>query len=193
MSDITVQGRRFAVSYLLPYETAVSLDRSTVVAAVGTGLLVVGLERIVFEGTRRMISRGSIVMASCVSMSAAFLVAVMWQGERWPLSLLLIVAALLIAAGFLFKRRYRETPFRWDVPWKNVVAFNELETSNEWAVTLKGPEAGTVQFSVDTDSSGAFAELMVSLHETGLTKVRFAERVVPEARVVAQGTTTRGS
>jgi hypothetical protein len=179
--------QRFAVDYLLRSETAVSLDRSAAVPAVGAGLLVVGPDRIVFEGTRRMISGGYVVLASCVSMSAAFLVAVMWQGERWPAHLLMIVAALVVAAAVLFKHRYRDTPFRWDVPWTNVVGFTELERSMDWSVTLKGPQAGTLHFSPNAGSRGEFAELMANVQDTGLAKVRFVEREVPEARVVTHG------
>lgn len=125
-------------------------------------------------------------MASCVSMGAVFLGTIMFAGERFSLPLATIAAALVVAAIVLFKRRSRDTAFRWDVPWNNVVAFEELENAHAWAVTLKGPDAGTLQFSIGPDSGSAFAELMVSVQETGLSKVRFVERVVPEARVVSR-------
>jgi hypothetical protein len=54
------------------------------------------------------------------------------------------------------------------------------------APRTKGPDAGTVEFSVNPDSSGEFTALLVSLQDTGVTKVGFAERLVPSARIVSR-------
>lgn len=154
----------------------------TYLSTSGVGSLVVQPGQLVLAGRRTVRSLGATFAAGALALILGFVVAVMWQDERWPPLALGILTLLAVGCGVLLVHAKRVEPFRWVVPWRDVASITETSGDGvQWQVTVKGRHAGPLPFAVLAGRHQELAELLLQVHESGLAKVRFRERELPEA------------
>lgn len=185
-SDLSTRQTTLTFGVKAPSDTVLTLDRSAGVSAFGAGAMGLEVERLLLTGQRTVRSAGVTVGASVLAVLAGFLLAMMWQSDRWPPVMVGAVVALVAGCGLLYARAKRSEPFRWAVPWSDVAKFTEMKFDRllEWQVTVTGEHTGTLSFGVLGGRSAEFDAVLHHVHERGLAKVRFREREVPRAVVV---------
>lgn len=168
-------------------QTAIAIDGDATVPLVGAGTIAWSPRGLTLVGDLQRASKLAGGIAAGAGLIGGFLVAMMWQAEQWPLTLIVVALACFGAAGAGFaRRRGRLVPTHLEVTWDRVRRVAEQAIDGTWAVTLREPR-GTVRFQIgDDDQAHQFHEAMIAAAELTLTTVSFCGREVPRAEVVSR-------